>query len=175
MSQLALSILKKLQTDRNGQIALLLILSIGITLWGTNNIVTADTLFQSPASPPVAPAEGDAPPPEPAPDQPPPAEEPPLPEPSAEQPLPPEPLPAPEFATPPEPERNDFPPRENPEPQSSRNFILDQVELIDTVVVSGAYVWLCCGVGLFLLIPIFLLVIYIRGRSKIQKQEDMFG
>jgi hypothetical protein len=171
MSQLALSILKKLQADRNGQIVLLLILSIGITLWGTNNIVTADTLFQS--SP--VPAEESSPLPEPTPDQQPPAEEPSQPEPSAEQPLPSEPLPAPEFAPPPEPDRNDFPPQENPEPQSPRNFILDQVELIDTVVVSGAYVWLCCGVGLFLLIPIFLLVIYIRGRSKIQKQEDMFG
>jgi hypothetical protein len=50
-------------------------------------------------------------------------------------------------------------------------LILDQAELIDTVVVSGAYIWLCCGVSLFLLVPLFLLFVYIRGRSKIIREE----
>ncbi|MCL4294950.1 MAG: hypothetical protein KJ077_04455 [Anaerolineae bacterium] len=54
---------------------------------------------------------------------------------------------------------------------SPSNFILDQAELIDTVVVSGAYIWLCCGVSLFLLVPLFLLFVYVRGRSKIIREE----
>jgi hypothetical protein len=44
--------------------------------------------------------------------------------------------------------------------------------LIDTVVVSSAYIWLCCGVSLFLLVPLFLLFVYIRGRSKIMQEEN---
>ena len=57
------------------------------------------------------------------------------------------------------------------ESAESPNFILDQVELIDSVVVSGAYLWLCCGVILFLLVPMFMLVLYIRGRSKMGQDE----
>lgn len=53
----------------------------------------------------------------------------------------------------------------------SPNFILDQAEFIDTVVVSGAYIWLCCGVLLFLLVPVFMLVLYVRGRSKLGRDE----
>jgi type IV secretory pathway VirB10-like protein len=56
--------------------------------------------------------------------------------------------------------------------ETARNFILDQVELIDTAVVSGAYIWLCCGVGLFLLVPMFMLILYIRGRNKVINEED---
>jgi len=188
MSQLAFSILKVVPKNYRG-IGLLLIISIVIALWGTDNNVTADMLFQSPASPPPAPVDESAPPPEPAP----PAEQPAATEPPAddaapeqsptepapngqpqgEQPPPAEP--APELDEPPPAERRNFPPREDPEPTADRNFILDQAELIDSVVVSGAYIWLCCGVGLFLLIPLFLLVVYIRGRSKIQKQDDMFS
>ena len=181
MSQSALCILKKLKRThhRLGQIGLLLILSMTIALWGANNNVTADMLFQSPASPPPAEDGGNGapPPPEPAPESAPaeqPAPDEPAPAPSPEE-QPPLPEPAPEFSEPPASEERNFPPAANPEPTASRNFILDQVEMIDAVVVSGAYIWLCCGVGFFLLIPIFLSVIYIRGRSKLQKQEDMFG
>ncbi|MCB0209437.1 MAG: hypothetical protein KDJ52_08910 [Anaerolineae bacterium] len=60
---------------------------------------------------------------------------------------------------------------ERDEEEGSRNFILDQAELIDTVVVSTAYVWLCCGIGLFLLIPLVFLFLQIRGRHKIIKEE----
>jgi hypothetical protein len=63
-------------------------------------------------------------------------------------------------------EREDTLPAEE-ESSGPSQFILDQAEFIDTVVVSGAYVWLCCGVGLFLLVPLALLFFYIRGRSKI--------
>jgi len=55
---------------------------------------------------------------------------------------------------------------------SVRNFILDRAEFVDTIVVSGAYLWLCCGVGLFLLVPIFMVVLYIRGRSKVVAEEE---
>ncbi|MEW5957433.1 MAG: hypothetical protein AB1801_06900 [Chloroflexota bacterium] len=55
---------------------------------------------------------------------------------------------------------------------SPRNFILDRVEFIDSVIVSGAYVWLCCGVALFLVVPVFMLVLYIRGRSKIVAEDE---
>lgn len=55
---------------------------------------------------------------------------------------------------------------------SVRDFILDRAEFIDTVVVSGAYLWLCCGLGLFLLVPLFMVVLYIRGRSKVIAEEE---
>ena len=63
-------------------------------------------------------------------------------------------------------------PFEVEETGESPNFILDQVELIDSVAVSGAYVWLCCGIGLMLLTPLFFLMLYIRGRSRILREDD---
>jgi hypothetical protein len=57
------------------------------------------------------------------------------------------------------------------EERGSHNFVLDRAEFIDTVVVSGAYVWACCGISLLLLVPLFLLILEIRGRSKIRRQE----
>jgi hypothetical protein len=114
----------------------------------------------------------------------PPAEQPPTEQPPAEQPSPAEQPPA-ESGSPPGPSTSEAPLSQEPLPESSEagrdelsledeqasNFILDEAELIDTVVVSGAYVWLCCGVILFLLIPLFLLLVYIRGRSKIVQEE----
>jgi len=64
-------------------------------------------------------------------------------------------------------------PVEVSEGNGARNFILDQAELIDTVAVSGAYIWLCCGFGLLLIAPLFLILLYIRGRSRII-QDDNF-
>ena len=55
----------------------------------------------------------------------------------------------------------------------SPNLTLDEIEFVDTVVVSGAYLWLCCGVILFLLVPIIMIILYIRGRSKISKEEGL--
>ncbi len=55
---------------------------------------------------------------------------------------------------------------------SPRNFILDRAEFVDTIIVSGAYVWLCCGVALFLVVPLVMLVLYIRGRSKIVAEDE---
>jgi len=71
------------------------------------------------------------------------------------------------------------PPLPQPEPlervidrdeEESRNLILDRAELVDTVVVSTAYVWLCCGIMLFLLIPLVFLFLQIRGRTKIKEE-----
>ncbi len=58
-------------------------------------------------------------------------------------------------------------PVEEAETEGPSNFILDQAELIDTVIISGAWTWLCCGIVLLLLAPLFFLFVYIRGRSKI--------
>lgn len=58
------------------------------------------------------------------------------------------------------------------ETEAGRNFILDQAELIDTVAISGAYLWLCCGFGLLLMAPLSLLLLYVRGRSRVLQDED---
>ena len=57
------------------------------------------------------------------------------------------------------------------ESSDSQNFIMDRAEFIDSVIVSGAYVWACCGIGLLLLVPIFLLVVEIRGRGKLRRRD----
>lgn len=141
----------------------LFLLAIMITFWVAGSPVVAEGLFQSPQSP--APAEAQPPPPAGG-EQPAPTEAQPAPAPTAEQPPPP----------PAEPERpvrdRSTPTDEAPADSSGRNFILDQVELVDSVVVSGAYLWLCCGVLLFLLVPIFMLIVYIRGRSKLRQREQ---
>ena len=62
-----------------------------------------------------------------------------------------------------------MPPNDS-ESDASSNLILDQAEFIDSVVVSFAYVWLCCGVALILVIPLIFLFLQIRGRSKLYKE-----
>lgn len=80
--------------------------------------------------------------------------------------------PAPAEPTPSEPvsRRREETSADETEAGEPSNFILDQAEFIDTVIVSGAYVWLCCGVATLLLVPLALLFVYIRGRSKIMKE-----
>jgi predicted component of type VI protein secretion system len=112
---------------------------------------------------------------QPAPQEPAPAQEQPAvdqPQPApAEQPAP-EQAPAQESAPTRPPRQRDLP-AEQPaeETGGGSNFILDQAELIDTMVVSGARLWMCCGILFFLLIPVFMLIVYIRGRSKLRRQE----
>ena len=74
------------------------------------------------------------------------------------------------FAEPIRPEQDEF--RATDEEGNQTELTLDRVELIDTIVVSGAYIWLCCGVGLFLIAPLFFLFLQIRGGSKINRQEN---
>jgi hypothetical protein len=103
-------------------------------------------------------------------EQPPAGQAPIAPPPSAEQPplaLPPIPQPATQQV--PAVTKEEPPTKDK---DNSPNLTLDTAELIDTVVVSGAYIWFCCGVILLPLIPIGLLLLYIRGRSKIIQEED---
>ncbi|MFN8457493.1 MAG: hypothetical protein U0401_23010 [Anaerolineae bacterium] len=176
----------------SGVIRLILLFgaSLELTLWLATGQVNADFLFQSPESPAPPPfiESGQAQPPveqppaqpaseqqPPTVEQPPPVEQPPVVDPNAPQP-PIEPSPPAAVApTPPPPEparRNREEPPEAEADAGPSNFILDQAELIDTVVVTSAWVWLCCGILLLLIVPLFFVVVYIRGRRKIIDQED---
>lgn len=92
------------------------------------------------------------------------------------------PVAAPAADSPAQPAAESRPPAPQPQPYQpvtkeqapeSRNLILDQAEFIDTVVVSVAYLWLCCGIVLILAIPLAFLFLHIRGRSKIIKEEQL--
>ena len=170
-----------------GRLAALFLLALALTVFVADEDVIADILFQSPASPPTQP------PAEEAPAQPPAQAAP------TEQEPPAAPTEATEFASPIAPidespvtpalSTSTEPPtfvQPTPLPrsrsrddiviieeQSSSQFILDQVEFIDTIVVSGAYAWLCCGIMLLLLVPLVFLLLQIRGQIKIQREEDL--
>jgi len=168
------------------RLVLFFVLAVSITLVISDNSVIADVLLQSPASPVEQPPADQPPPSQEQPQQP-------APEQSEAQPQTNEPVT--EIVSPVSPieaetvvvEPLPIPPVE-PQPYQSRlqdetayddeasgesNFVLDQAELIDTVVVSTAYVWLCCGFMLLLLIPLVFIFLQIRGRSKILKEETL--
>lgn len=192
MSQAALLRLRKAiqEVQHNRQVfgwsrlGLLLIAAIFLSFWVAAHHVDADVLFQSPESPVAQPVQDQNSPMDPT--QLLPIEQAPVEQAPVEQ-APVAPAQAAPAATVPAVQSNApaAPEAPTPEPASRRqrdettaeesegpsNFILDQAELIDTVVVSGAYIWLCCGVGLFLLVPLALLFVYIRGRSKIIREE----
>ena len=173
----------------SARLPVLFISALILTLFLASGNVTADKLFQSPQSP-------QSPPPQPPPEQP--APEQPQPEqPAPEQPQPPAEQPstdqtAVEPSSPIQPTNEAAPaptleplapvttgdevaPADEYQEAPSRNedtpMVLDEAELIDSIVVSGAYLWLCCGVILLLLIPLVMLILYIRGRSKIVNEE----
>lgn len=187
------------------RLVFLLLTAVMLSLWIAAGSVDANTLFQSPQSPPLEPAAVQPAPVEQAPVEQPPAEQVPVEQPPAEQaPLeqpPAEQVPidqqSPVEQAPLEQPASDIIPpadaQEVPaapvepttEPRSRRDeapieaedapsadLVLDEAEFIDTVVVSGAYIWLCCGVSLFLLVPLFLLFVYIRGRSKMMQDGN---
>ena len=170
------------------RLPLLFVAALTLTLFLASGNVTAERLFQSPQSPPPQPPPAQPAPEQPAPEQPqPPAEQPTAEQPTIDQttvdqtspvqptseaaPAPPlEPL-APvttgdDFAS--NDQYEELPPSSGDTP-----MVLDEAELIDSVFVSFAYVWLCCGVILLLLIPLVLLILYIRGRSKIVNEESL--
>lgn len=211
---------QRLSTVFTSEVVRLLLLFAGalsLTLILSDNQATAHRLFQSPASPAVAPVPADpvptqppaAPPPadqpqaQPPPEQP--AAQPPAPvepvqpaEPGPVEPVQPEqaePAPlesaAPELVSPvsspqpgtgqvsaleppplpqPKPERIDRSTDRETEEEGSPDLTLNRAQLIDTVVVSMAYVWLCCGIMLFLLIPLVFLFLQIRGRTKMGEE-----
>ena len=174
------------------RLIVLFIIAILLTFWIENDPSTAETLFQSAQSPVDQPEDEQVPAEEsPSPEESPP-EQTPVEETAPEQvpagqtitetvPISVEDpggefLPAPETPSEParlEPDGGDTISTDEESPEESHNFVLDRIEMIDTVVVSGAYVWLCCGVGLFLLVPVMLVLLYIRGRSKIIKEGDL--
>jgi hypothetical protein len=178
------------------RLPLLLGLAFLLTFFLATGNVTAERLFQSPQSPPPAqPA-----PPQPDAAQPPPAQPAP-PQPDTAQPAPQEqPAPVPQPATseqpaPAQPPANPQPAVSQPvspltlpplpapakvadtaknlgeTDEPAPNLTLDQAELIDTVVVTGAFIWFCCGVILLPVIPLGFLLLYIRGRRKILEEE----
>jgi hypothetical protein len=151
-------------------------LAVALACLSANGEATAQILFQSPESP-IGPGFGapqsDQPvaPQEPAPVEQPagdpsalPAATPPAPEQAGAEPAPPQPAPS--------SRRGESEDRfAGDETEEDSNFILDQAEFIDTVVVSTAYAWLCCGIIVFLLIPLAFLFLQIRGRTKISREE----
>jgi hypothetical protein len=51
------------------------------------------------------------------------------------------------------------------DPQSSQS-VINWAKFWDTLAVSFAYPWLCCGIALFLVVPIALLYLEIKGRRR---------
>ena len=177
----------------SARLPLLFAVALILTLFLASGNVTAERLFQSPQSPPAQPPPEQPVPEQPAPEQPqPPAEQPASDQTTVEQPAtdqtaveqPAPAQPTSEAAAAPtlEPlapvttgdevdqveEYRELPPSNEDTP-----MVLDEAELIDSIFVSFAYIWLCCGVILLLLIPLGLLILYIRGRSKIVNEEGL--
>ncbi len=176
------------------RLVLFFIIAVTITLVISDNNAIADVLLQSPASPVEQPQQ-QPPPEQPVPAQPPAPAQPEA-QPQANEPVteivspispvspvsPAEvesqqsaPVLKPAAEPPAEPQPYQLRERDesaDDETGGESNLILDQAELIDTVVVSTAYVWLCCGFILLLLIPLVFIFLQIRGRSKIQKEEN---
>jgi hypothetical protein len=53
-----------------------------------------------------------------------------------------------------------------PEPEAEGEATINWVKFWDTLVVWLAYPWMCCGVGLLLLVPVVLLYLEISGRRR---------
>jgi len=170
----------------SARLFLLFAVALILTLFLASGNATAEKLFQSPQSPPAQPPPEQPALEQPSPEQPaleqpqPPADQPVTDQTGIEQSSPVQPVneaaPAPTL----EPlapvttgdERDQIDEsREQPPSNVDTPMVLDEAELIDTIFVSLAYVWLCCGVILLLLIPLGLLILYIRGRSKIVNEE----
>jgi len=48
-------------------------------------------------------------------------------------------------------------------PEATSAMVVNEVKLIDTIVQWIAWLWLCVGVGVILLVPIFFLFLQLRG------------
>jgi hypothetical protein len=70
------------------------------------------------------------------------------------------PAPTPTLLPPPPP----LPPPTPPPVSGSNQPIVNWVKFWDTIAVTFAYPWLCCGVALLLLVPVVLLFLEIKGR-----------
>jgi hypothetical protein len=70
------------------------------------------------------------------------------------------PAPTPTLLPPPPP----LPPPTPPTVSGSNQPIVNWIKFWDTIAVTLAYPWLCCGVALILLVPVVLLFLEIKGR-----------
>lgn len=66
---------------------------------------------------------------------------------------------------------NDFPQIEEPDNGGGKRFSFDRAEYIDTLIIFGSWIWLCCGILIFLSVPLLLLLLQIRGSSLLRKQR----
>lgn len=157
---------------------LLLMMAVALSLWLTAGSIYAETPFQSPESPvEEPPAQTEEPP---AAEQEPPAEAPA----TEEEPAAPDQTPTetasltatlglpttPAPDTPIETERERVREPLPAEEETGTGMVLDEAELIDTVIIYFSSVWLCCGMGLIVAIPLVLLILFIRGRSIINRE-----
>ena len=167
----------------------LLAIFISLVLLNGDGAVSASQLFQSPRPPRQDPA----PPQEPTPEKvqpptvpPPPATPTPVPPPPEAQPPTQEPPPPPVEPQLPPPTDTPPPPVE-PQPAQPElpevvevpnpiqsvpvnpgqpEVVIDSGLLIDSVLVYMSYAWLCCGVTIFIMIPVLFLVLYVWGSQR---------
>ena len=155
----------------------LFLTSIFLTLLVLTSQVTAETLlFQSPIPEEEQPAEAVPPAEEPTEDNP--VIEEPTPTDIIEQPIEVAPIEEPALLEEPDPATlpelivPTVPPRDEPvEEENSQNWMFDRAEFVDTIIVFASSFWLCCGIGIFLLVPLLLLVLQIRGGSKLRRAK----
>lgn len=160
---------------------------ISSILLQSDGLVSASQLFQSPVSPVQEQSQKPTPekvlpPSEPIPAKPtpvplptqPPATQPPVPPEPVELPTqPPQPEPTQPAAQPTEtptapPPIVDVPSPAQPAPAypGGAEIVIDSGLLIDSLLVYVAYAWLCCGVLIFIMIPIGFLLLYVWGAQR---------
>jgi len=74
--------------------------------------------------------------------------------------------------TKPTPRPTKRPTTEPPANKGRSNLIFDQAEFIDTIALVGSWIWLCCGICLFLLVPLMMLLLQIRGHSQLKSKQQ---
>lgn len=111
-----------------------------------------------PTQPPVQPVQQQVEPVVPPPDQPAPVQQPT--QPPVEQQAQPQPPTPP--APPPAAQNSSAPPE----------IVIDSGLLIDSILVYISYVWLCCGVLAFILIPVIFLALYVLGIRRSSSSEE---
>lgn len=60
-------------------------------------------------------------------------------------------------------------------PAESTRTVINLVKFWDTLAVTAAYPWLCCGVVLMLMVPVVLLFLEIKGRRRPPTQPETWG
>jgi len=151
---------------------MLLAVFASLVLFNGDGDVAASQLFQSPLSPGQ-----EEPPPTPTPEKvlpptvpPPPATPTPVPPPPTETPPPvvviePEET-QPAATLPPEVIVVPSPSQPVPVNPGQAEVVIDSGLLIDSILVYISYAWLCCGVTIFIMIPILFLVLYVWGSQR---------